>query len=177
MKKLYVIRLSVEERDRLEALVHTGRVAAYKRRHAQLLLLTDQGESGPGHPDREAAERVGVSRRTVENVRQRCVLEGLDAALGRKKRSRERSVVLDGEAQAQLLAIACSEAPEGRSRWTLHLLRDELQRRKIVRSVSHETVRKVLKKRRQTLAPGDVVHSAEAGRRLRVRDGAGAGGL
>ena len=121
-------------------------MAAYKRRHAQLLRLTDQGEGGPGHPDREAAERVGVSRRTVENVRQRCVLEGLDAALGRKKRSRERSVVLDGEAQAQLVAIACSEPPEGRSRWTLHLLRDELQRRKIVRSVSHETVRKVLKK-------------------------------
>ena len=107
-------------------------------------------------------KKLYVIRLSVEE-RERCVLEGLDAALGRKKRSRERSVVLDGEAQAQLVAIACSEPPAGRSRWTLHLLRDELQRRKIVASVSHETVRKVLKKRCQTLAPGDVVHPAATG--------------
>ena len=177
MKKLYVIRLTLDERDRLNALVHTGRVAAFKRRRAQLLRWVDQGEQGPGYSDVEAADRAGVSCRTVEQLRKRCVMEGLEAVLTRRKRSRERAVALDGEAQAQLVAIACSEPPEGRSRWTLHLLRDELQRRKIVLSVSHETVRKVLKKRCQTLAPSDVVHSAQAGRRLRVRDGAGAGGL
>ena len=156
-------------------LVHKGRVAAYKRRHAQVLLLVDQGEHGPGHADRVAAERVEMHRRTVEKIRQRCVLEGLDAALGRRKRSRDRSRVLDGEAEAQLLAIACSEPPEGCARWTLHLLVEELKTRRIVASVSHETVRQVLKKRRQTLAAADVVHSAEARRRLRVRDGAGVG--
>ena len=175
MKKLYVIRLTPEERQRLHALAHTGRVAAYKRRNAQLLLLADQSEDGPGLADREVAERVGVSRPTVENVRRRCVQEGLDRVLTRARRSRERSRVLDGEAEAHLLAIACSEAPEGRARWTLHLLADELQRRRIVASVSHETVRQVLKKRRQTLAAANVVHSAETGRDLRVRDGTGAG--
>lgn len=177
MKKLYVVRLTPDERERLNALVHTGRVAAHKRRHAQLLLLVDQGGDGAGHPDREAAERVGVTVRTVENLRKRCVLEGLDAALERRKRSRERSLTLDGEAQAQLLAIACSEPPEGYARWTLHLLADEMGKRRIVASVSHETVRQVLKKRRQTLAAPDVVHPAQGGRGLRVRDGAGAGGV
>lgn len=175
MKKLYVVRLTLEERERLHDLVRKGRVAAYKRRHAQVLLLVDQGEHGPADPDRVATERVEMAPRTVERIRQRCVLEGLEAALERRKRSRERSRVLDGEAEAQLIAIACSEPPEGCARWTLHLLADELKRRRIVASVSHETVRGVLKKRRQTLAAADVVHSAQARRGLRVRDGAGAG--
>ena len=175
MKKLYVIRLTLEERERLEALVHTGRAAAYKRRNAQLLLFADQSEAGPAHPDREVAERVGVSRRTVESIRRRCVLEGLDSVLSRRPRCRERTRVLDGEGEAQLIAIACSDPPEGYARWTLHLLADELQRRRIVASVSHETVRRVLKKRHQTLAAADVVHSAEPGRGLRVRDGTGVG--
>lgn len=74
------------------------------------------------------------------------VEEGLEAALGRRQRSRERAPVLDGEGQARLVAIACSEPPEGRARWTLHLLADELKRRQIVHTISHETVRKVLKK-------------------------------
>ena len=171
MKKLYVVRLTVEERNRLRALVDTGRVAANKRRHAQLLLLVDQGEHGPGYIDRDAADHVGVSRRTAESVRERCVLEGLDSALERRKRSRERSVVLDGEAEAQLVAMACSKPPKGRVRWTLHLLCDELQKRKVVLSVSHESVRQVLKKHHQTLAPGNVVYRAQARRRLRVCDG------
>ncbi len=175
MKKLYIICLTLEERQRLHALVHTGRVAAYKRRNAQLLLFADESEAGPGMSDREVAERVGVTRQTVENVRRRCVLEGLERVLERRKRSRERSRVLDGEAEAQLIAIACSEPPGGRARWTLHLLAEEVQKRRIVASVSHETVRQVLKKRRQTLAAAHVVHSAEAKRGFRVRDGAGAG--
>ena len=125
MKKLYVIRLTSKERDRLRALVHTGRAAAYKRRNAQLLLWVDQGEAGSALPDREAAERAGVTVRTVENVRRRCVLEGLERVLQRRPRSRERSRALDGAAEAQLLAIACSDPPEGCARWTLHLLVDE----------------------------------------------------
>lgn len=172
MKKLYVVRLTLEERRMLKALVNTGRVAAYRRKHAQLLLLVDQGEHGPSYIDRDAAEHIGVSRQTVESVRQRCVLEGLDSALERRKRSRERSVVLDGDAEAQRVAIACSEPPKGRARWTLHLLCDELKKRNIVVSVSHESVRQVLKKHHQTLAPGNVVYPAQAGRRLRLCDGA-----
>ena len=80
--------------------------------------------------------------------RSRCVEEGLEAALGRRQRSRDRAPVLDGEGEAQLVAIACSEPPDGRARWTLHLLADELKHRKVVHTISHETVRKVLKKTR-----------------------------
>ena len=146
MKKLFVVRLSAEERTDLEKLVKTGRVAAYRRRHAHILLLADQGQHGPGKHDREVAEQVEVNRTTVEQVRKRCVEEGLEAALGRRKRSRERATVLDGEGEAHLIAIACSEPPDGRARWTLHLLADELKRRHIVQTISHETVRQVLKK-------------------------------
>ena len=71
--------------------------------------------------------------------------KGLEAALGRRKRSRERATVLDGEGEAHLVAIACSEPPDGRARWTLHLLADELKRRQIVQTISHETVCQVLK--------------------------------
>ncbi|MXZ81623.1 MAG: helix-turn-helix domain-containing protein [Gammaproteobacteria bacterium] len=173
MKKLYVVRLTEEERSGLHDLVHKGRVAAYRRHHAQVLLLSDQGEHGPGHPDRVVAERVEVAHRTVEKIRERFVLHGLEAALGRQPRSRERSSVLDGEGEAHLVAIACSEPPEGCSRWTLHLLADELKTRGIVASISIETVRRVLKKRNQAVAPTDVVHPAEAGRGLRVRHGTG----
>lgn len=172
MKKLYVIRLSADERGGLSKLVDTGKVAAYRRRHAQILLLADQGEHGPGKPDHEVAESVGVWRRTVERLRKRYVQEGLEAALGRHKRSRDRSSVLDGEGEARLVAIACSDPPDGYARWTLRLLSDELQRREVVQSISHETVRRVLKKKQaQAVAQEDVVHTAQAGRRVRVRDG------
>ncbi len=147
MKKRYVVRLSAEEREELTSLVETGKQAAYRRRHAQILLRADQGEHGPAEPDHEIAKQEGVWRQTVEKIRKRCVLEGLEAALERRKRSRDRSSVLDGEGEAQLIAIACSEPPAGRARWTLRLLSDELQRRKVVQSISHETVRKVLKKK------------------------------
>ena len=109
------------------------------------MLLVDQGAPGPAHPDRVAAERVERAPRPVERIRQRCVLEGLEAALERRKRSRERSRVLDGEAEARRVAIACSEPPEGGARGTLRLLADALKRRRVVASVSHETVRQVLK--------------------------------
>ena len=150
MKKLYIVDLSATEREELTDLVEKGTVAAYRRRHAQILLLADQGEQGPALRDTEIAREVGVSARHVERMRQRCVLEGLEAALGRRKRSRERTAVLDGEGEARLIAIACSDPPAGRARWTLHLLCDELKRRRIVRSISHETVRKVLKKTRSS---------------------------
>ena len=96
------------------------------------------------HGDRGAGG--GHTPQTVEKVRKRCVQDGFAATLERRKRSRERATVLDGEGEAQLVAIACSDAPVGRTRWTLHMLCDELKRRRVVRSISHETVRKVLKK-------------------------------
>jgi transposase len=146
VKKLYIIDLEPAERDELTELVEKGTVAAYRRRHAQILLLANQGVDGPAWRDSKIASHVGVTVQNVERIRKRCVLEGLEAALGRRKRSRERATVLDGEGEAKLIAIACSEPPSGRARWTLHMLCDELKRRRVVRSISHETVRKVLKK-------------------------------
>lgn len=158
MKKRYVVRLSAEERQRLQDLVHKGREAAYRRRHAQVLLLVDEGQWGEHLIDRETAERVGCSRRTVEQIRQRCVCEGLEVALARKKRSRERSRLLDGEGEARLVSLACSEPPAGRAQWTLKLLSERLIELDVVESISKETVRQVLKKHHQTLAEAHVVH-------------------
>ena len=173
MRKTYTVELSSEERERLTAVVVTGKAAAYRRTHAQILLWADQGEEGPCKTDREIAELSGRSRQTVENIRRRCVLEGLESALERRRRSREKPTCLDGEGEAQLVAIACSDAPLGRSRWTLQLLCDELVERKVVTSISYETVRRVLKKHLKTVASGDVVHSAHSGSGVCLPNGSG----
>lgn len=145
MNKKYIVRLTAQERQDLKDLLGKGRGAAYKMRHANILLLADG--DGPGWGDERIAEATSVHPCTVANVRQRFVERGLEAALGRKKQicpSRER--LLDGEKEAKLIAIACSEAPEGRAHWTLHLLADKLVELNIVESISHETVRRTLKK-------------------------------
>lgn len=159
MKKRYVVRLSAEERQLLHGLVHRGREAAYRRKYAQVLLLVDEGEDGPSLIDREVAERVGFSRRSVEQIRERCVMDGLVSALERKKHP-PKLRKLDGEAEARLVSLACSGAPEGRARWTLQLLADRLVELEVVDCVSRECVRQVLKKHHQTLAKPHVVHSA-----------------
>ena len=159
MKKRYVVKLTSDEREHLEGLLNRGREAAYRRRHAQVLLMVDEGEHGPGLYDKDAAERTGFSRRTVEQIRERCVIEGLAAALERKKRIRNRSRKLDGEGEAKLVSIACSQAPEGYARWTLHQLADRLIELNVVDSISHECVRQVLKKHYQTVAEANVVYS------------------
>ena len=146
MKKKYIIRLSAEERQNLTDLVRKGKVAAYRRTHAQILLFTDEGELGPGLQDKEAAERVGVNHRTVSRLRQRCVERGLEAALERESRRRERTRVLDGDGEAQVIALMCGAPPAGQSRWTLNRLSERLVELGVVESVSHETIRKVLKK-------------------------------
>jgi transposase len=158
MKKRYVVKLSSEERKQLEGLINRGREAAYRRRHAQVLLLVDEGEQGPALIDKDAAERTGFTRRSVEQIRERCVTEGLSSALERKKRSRHRARKLDGEGEARLVSIACSDAPEGYARWTLHRLADRLVELNVVDSISHECVRQVLKKHHQTLAEANVVY-------------------
>ncbi len=151
MKK-YVVELASQERKQLEGLVKKGKVAGYKIRHAQMLLKADQGRQGPGWPDRQIAEAFGVHLTTVERLRKRLVEEGLDAALERHKRQ-NYARKLDGDAEARLIAIACSEAPEGRTEWTLRLLADRLVELSVVDSISHMTVKRTLeKKRTQALA-------------------------
>lgn len=147
MKKKYIVRLTEEERQGLEALVRKGKSAAYRRTHAQILLWTDEGEHGPGLIDSDVADTVGVSEKTVVRLRQRCVEQGLEAALERKRRVREKPRVLDGEGEAHLVALMCSEPPPGQARWTLQLLGNRLVELGVVESISHESVRQVLKKR------------------------------
>jgi transposase len=145
MAKIYVVRLTPEERRGLEAMIRKGRAAAYKIRHAHILLKADA--DGPSWTDVRIAEAFGCHLRTVENLRKRFVLEGLGAALNRKKQSRP-SVArkLDGEKEAKLVAVACSPPPEGRRRWTLRLIADRMVELDIVDSISHETVRQAMKK-------------------------------
>ena len=145
--KTYVIRLSEGERNRLTALVSKGKVAAGKRLHAQVLLKADVSAAGAGWTDQRIVEALEVGERTVQAIRQRCVEEGLDAALERKKQCRpSRQKVLDGTKEARMVALCCGKVPAGQARWTLRLLADELVRLEIVDSVSHETVRQALKK-------------------------------
>lgn len=177
MRKRYVVRLSSEERTGLEEIIHRGRQAAHRRRHAQVLLLADEAEGSPGLTDRRVAEQVGCSVRLVEMIRERCVQEGLQASLERRPRSRERSQVLDGAKEARLVSLACSEPPAGRARWTLDLLGQQLVTLGVVPSISPETVRKVLKKHTQTLAEAHVVHSRDGQRSVCLSDGGGSGRL
>jgi transposase len=145
--KRYVVRLEPEERRRLRELVSVGQAAAYKIRHAHILLQADESKAGPGWPDPRIAEGLGVSIRAIEYLRQRFVEQGLAACLERKKREHPPvPAKFDGRQEAKLIALACSRPPRGRERWSLRLLADRVVELKIVDSVSHETVRRVLQK-------------------------------
>jgi transposase len=146
MKK-YTVRLEAAERQRLQQLVRVGKAAAYRIRHANILLAVDESEDGPKGKDADVAAMLGVGVRSVESLRERFVLQGLDAALERKKRERPSvEKIFDGEKEAKLIAIACGPKPQGRTRWTLELLTDRVVQLKIVEACSRETVRRVLKK-------------------------------
>lgn len=145
MNKKYIVRLTSEEREELRGLIGKGKAAAYKIRAAHILLKAEA--DGEGWKDEEIARAFCVHVGTVSSVRRRFVLEGLESALGRKKRqSPPRQRILDGEKEARLIALSCSEPPAGHGRWTLRLLADKLVELEVVESISHETVRQALKK-------------------------------
>lgn len=145
MNKKYVVRLSAQEQEQLQALVSKGKGAAYKIKHANIILAADV--NGRAWTDQRIAEAFSVHSKTVENVRERLVMHGLEAALGRKQQSSpSRKRILDGAQEARLIALACSQAPPGRSRWTLRLLADKLVELEVADSISYETVRRTLKK-------------------------------
>jgi hypothetical protein len=145
--KRYVVTLTSDEREYLEALTRSGRRSARAITRARILLLTDQGDGGAAWGDRRVAEALGCGHRTVERVRERFVTEGLDAALKPKARPRPpREPVLDGAAEARLIALACSSTPDGRKAWTLRMLADKLVELEVVDAISYETVRRTLKK-------------------------------
>ena len=146
MVKKYRVQLAEAEQEELKALVSKGRAAAYKQTHARILLLSDENRAEGPMKDVEIARSLGVGISTVERVRRRCVDEGVAAALGRREQLRRRQKRLDGSGEAHLIALACSQPPEGRASWTLKLLADQLVEREIVEHISAETVRNTLKK-------------------------------
>jgi len=147
MQKRYVVKLDKDERKELSQLVKQEKIAAKKRTHAQVLLVADCSKHGPGWKDEAIAEACRVTVQTVENIRKRLVLEGLEMALNRKKQVRpSRQKILDGEKEAKVVATCCGSAPSGHARWTLRLLADRIVELNIVEAVSHETVRRCLKK-------------------------------
>jgi hypothetical protein len=147
--KRYIVTLTPGEREQLEALVRSGKRSARAIARARVLLLADEGQCGPGWEDRRVVEALGCGHRTVERVRERFVTEGLDAALTAKARPNPpREPVLDGAGEARLIALACSATPDGRKAWTLRMLAAKLVELEVVDAVSHETVRRTLKKTR-----------------------------
>lgn len=144
MNKKYVIDLTEEERGYLKEIISTGKHLARRMRWAHVLLKADDGWT-----DERICEAFLVSIPTVQRIRQRFVEEGMDVALGtHSKKPRPYARKLDGEQEAHLIALACTEAPEGCTRWTLRMLADKMVELEYVDSLSHETVRQVLKKTR-----------------------------
>jgi transposase len=142
-KKKYIVDLTSEEREALETLISSGVASARKLTRARILLKADEGWT-----DKRISEALDVGTATVERVRKRFVEWGGIKAIERRKPRRRYERKIDGDAEARLIALACSAPPEGRTRWTLQLLADKLVTLKEVDidSVSHETVRQVLKK-------------------------------
>ena len=147
MAPRYRVTLTQQERKELEALTRNGKTGAKKFINARALLLCDAGPHGPAWTVAKVAEALGVSSRKIEHLKKRFVEEGFEAALVRKPRVRPpRDVVFDGAFEARLIALACSEAPEGYQRWTVRLLADKAVELNFASSVSHMTVQRILKK-------------------------------
>ena len=147
MSPRYRVTLTKEERRELEAMTRRGKTHARRFIHARALLLCDASADGPAWNVADVATALGVTSRAIEHLKKRFVEEGLEAALKRKPREKPpREVVFDGAFEARLIALACSDAPEGHWRWTVKLLADKAVELKFAESVSHMTVQRVLKK-------------------------------
>ena len=147
MAPRYRVTLTQDERSDLESLTKKGKTHARKFMRARALLLCDAGPGGPAWKVADVAKALGVTTRTIENLKKRFVEDGLDVALERKKREKPpREVVFDGAFEARLLALACSEPPEGYQRWTVRLLADKVVELDIAPSVSPMTIQRALKK-------------------------------
>lgn len=147
--KRYVVCLSLEERERLEVLTSKGKGPAKQQLKARILLKADVSEAGPGWSDGAVAEALETNLTMVRRVRKQLVEEGLDAVLSRKPAARPPvAAIFDGEKEAHLIALACSEPPAGYARWTLRLLERAVVERGIVAAASDSTIQRALKKTR-----------------------------
>jgi transposase len=139
--KKYIVRLTDEERKKLEKMVSSGKRSAKKILRARILLKADEG-----WPDEKIAEALDVNVRTIERIRKQLVEEGFDSVMKSRTSTRQYLRKLDGKQEAQLTTIACSSPPEGRARWTLRMLADRMVELEYADSISHSTVERVLKK-------------------------------
>jgi transposase len=146
MKPKHRVHLSEVQRHELQRQITAGHGSARELTHTRIILKADEGPGGPGWRDEEIARALEVSTATIERVRRRFVADGLAAAVRRKPPAREYRRKLDGEAEAHLIALSCSEPPDGQARWSMRLLAKRLVELRIVETVSDETVRRVLKK-------------------------------
>ena len=151
MYQKYFVKLTSEDRSYLEKLVSCGSAPARKLRRARILLKSDCSDDWPNCTYETICDAFDVNSLTVANVRKAFAEGGLEQALNRKKPNREYEHCMDGHAEAHLIALACSVVPEGYERWTLRLLRDRFVKLEIVESISHETIRTTLKKKKLSL--------------------------
>ena len=149
--KKYVVKLSSEERERLEAMVHTGKSSAQTLTRARILLKADVSEAGDGWSDSAISAALDTSVNNVARTRQQLVEEGFEATLKRKfNPNSARPRIFDGAAEAKLIALACSPAPKGFARWTLRLLEEKVVELAIVDKASDNTIGRTLKKTRSS---------------------------
>lgn len=145
MQKKYIVRLSAAEREVLMGMIKKLKGTSQQVRRAQILLKADV--DGPAWTDQQIADAFGCRRQTVENVRERLVTEGFEIALhGKRPAEPPRKARLNGEQQAKVIALRLGPPPKGFANWTLRLLADKAIELKIVETISHETVRRTLKK-------------------------------
>jgi len=164
MSPRYRVTLTQEERKELESMTRRGKTHARKFIHARALLLCDAGAEGPAWNVSDVATALGVSSRAIEHLKKRFVEDGFEAALERKPREKPpREVTFDGAFEARLIALACSDAPDGRRRWTVRLLADKAVELSFAESVSHMTVQRVLKKTNLSLTSASTGKSLPKG--------------
>ena len=155
MKPHYRVTLTAQEREDLEALTRTAKTDARRFLYARSLLLCEAGPQGPAWTVADTAQAMGVTPRTIEHLKKRFVEEGLAAALERKQPDKPgRQVTFDGAFEARVIALACSETPEGRRRWTVRLLAEKAVELHLAPKVSHMTVQRLLKKTNLNLISG-----------------------
>jgi transposase len=164
MSPRYRVTLTQEERKELESMTRRGKTHARRFIHARALLLCDAGADGPAWNVSDVATALGVTSRAIEHLKKRFVEDGLEAALERKPREKPpREVTFDGAFEARLIALACSDAPEGHRRWTVRLLADKAVELRFAASVSHMTVQRVLKKTNLSLTSASTGKSLPKG--------------
>jgi transposase len=159
MKK-YKVTLTASEIELLKEITRNSKRSAMLIRNAYILLNVDEGEKGKGKKDEEVASILGVTVKTIENLRKKFVMESFETALYGKKAEREYTPKVDGDVEAHLIALSCSEAPKGFNRWSLRMLSEKMVELKYVDAISHETVRTVLKKRIKALESKRVANIA-----------------